>query len=320
MSAVVLGLVEAGGPGWGNPITVASFAAGAVLLAAFVWDERRAQEPILPLRLLANPTRSGANLARGLVYAGMYGSFFFLSQFLQDVQGYSPLAVGVGFLPIPASVFLASQLASKVLVRRVPPRALMLSGAGLATASLVLSSQLHAGASYLQVLLNLVLLGVGIGVSLVSLTSASLTGVDPKDAGAASGLVNVVQQLGAALGLAVLVTVFGEVTGHGQLASAIGSAASSHADAVLVHGLDVAFAVGAGFALLAMAIVALFIKPAPQLAAGLRPTPQARLEEEEPELDLSELEEALGMEEAAEPAIVGQVAEAFAGSASQANA
>ncbi len=106
------------------------------LLAAFVHNERRAEEPILPLRLLAHSTRSAANLARGLVYAGMYGMFFFLSQFLQDVQGYSPLIAGVAFLPMPASVFLASQLTSRVLVRRVPPKALMLSGIGLSTLSL----------------------------------------------------------------------------------------------------------------------------------------------------------------------------------------
>ena len=231
------------------------------LLAAFVWNERRAEEPILPLRLLANSNRSGANLARGLVYAGMYGTFFFLSQFLQDVQGHSPLIVGVGFLPIPASVFLGSQLTSKYLVRRVPPKALMMSGIGLSTLSLALSSQLHAGSSYLQVLVNLVLLGAGVGIALVSLTSASLAGVDPMDAGAASGLVNVVQQLGAALGLAVLVTIFGVVTRHAQLSNALGSGAASHADAVLVHGLDIAFAVGAGFAIAAMAIVVLLVHP-----------------------------------------------------------
>ncbi len=99
-----------------------------LLLAAFVQNERRAAEPILPLGLLAHSGRSTANLARGLVYAGMYGMFFFLSQFLQDVQGYSPLRTGVGFLPIPVSVFLASQLTGRVLVRRLPAKVLMLCG------------------------------------------------------------------------------------------------------------------------------------------------------------------------------------------------
>ncbi len=109
--------------------------------------------------------------------------------------------------------------------------------------------------------MNLVLLGAGVGIALVSLTSASLAGVDPMDAGAASGLVNVVQQLGAALGLAVLVTIFGAVTRHAQLSNALGSGAGPHADAVLVHGLDIAFAVGAGFAITAMAMVVLLVHP-----------------------------------------------------------
>jgi EmrB/QacA subfamily drug resistance transporter len=305
MTAIVFGLVEAGSSGWGDPVTVVSFVIGAALLVAFVWDERRAEEPILPLRLLVNPTRSGANLARGLVYAGMYGTFFFLSQFLQEVQGHSPLIVGIGFLPIPASVFLGSQLTSKVLVRRARPRVIMMSGVGLAVLGLLLSTQLHAGSSYLQVVVNLVLLGAGAGIALVSLTSASLAGVAPEDAGAASGLINVVQQLGAALGLAVLVTLFGVLTQHAQFATAVGSVARSSADVVLVHGLDIVFAVGAGFAFLAMAIVALLVKPTSHPAAAPHRVREAWADGQRPELDLAALEAALAMEEAREPAIPG---------------
>src|SRR5438552_10934049 len=90
MSAIVFGLVEAGSAGWSSALTVGSLVAGVILLAMFVATERRAEEPVLPLRLLAHPTRSTANAARGLVYAGMYGMFFFLGQFLQEIQGYSP--------------------------------------------------------------------------------------------------------------------------------------------------------------------------------------------------------------------------------------
>ena len=217
MTGIVLGLVEAGTSGWGNPVTVGSLLVGAALLGLFVHNESRVEEPILPLRLLASGTRTTANVSRGLVYAGMYGMFFFLGQFLQDVQGYTPLRAGLSFLPVPASVFLSSQLASKVLINRVRPKTLMLGGIATVIVSLVLSSRLHTGASYREVLLSLVLLGVGSGTSLVTLTSASLAGVEPRDAGAASGLVNVIQQVGAALGLAVLVTVFGAVTDQTQL-------------------------------------------------------------------------------------------------------
>jgi MFS family permease len=189
----------------------------------------------------------------------MYGTFFFLSQFLQDVQGYSPLRTGASFLPLPATVFLTSQLASRVLVRHFRPKTLMLLGISSSITGLALSTQLHASSPYLQVVANLVLIGAGTGISLVSLTSASLEGVAPQDAGAASGLVNVVQQLGAAVGVAVLVTVFGDAAGHVQL----GTKASSVGRALVpvVHGLDTTFAAGALFAVIAFAAVALFVRP-----------------------------------------------------------
>src|SRR5262249_39930796 len=125
MTAVVLGLVETGTDGWTGTVTLSSFAAGSVLLAVFVLTERRAAEPTLPLPLLAHSTRTTANGARGLLYGGMYGMFFFLSLFLQDVQHYSPLRTGLAFLPVPGAVFLASQLTSRVLTGRLPQKALM---------------------------------------------------------------------------------------------------------------------------------------------------------------------------------------------------
>jgi EmrB/QacA subfamily drug resistance transporter len=255
MVGIVLGLVEAGSAGWKSPLTLGALMVGALLLGVFIRIERRAEEPILPLRLLADGTRTAANVSRGLVYAGMYGTFFFLGQFLQDMGGYSPLRAGVAFLPIPVSVFLSSQLVSRVLVNRVRPKVLMLSGISMTVVSLLLLSQAHAGASYQRILVSLVLLGLGSGTALVSLTTASLSGVEAGDAGAASGLVNVTQQVGAALGLAVLVTVLGAVAGHSQLARGIAASPS------LVHGLDVTFGVGAMFGLLALVMVAMLVRP-----------------------------------------------------------
>ena len=175
-------------------------------------SRRRAPEPILPLRILADRTRASANVARGLGYAGMYGMIFFLTQFLQDIQGHSSLITGIGFLPTPVSVFLSSQLTSRVLVNRLPAKVLMIIGSTCSALGLLLATQLHAGTPYPQVLASLILIGTGMGISFVSLTTAGLAGVAPSDAGAASGLINVMQQLGAALGLAVLVTVFDTVT------------------------------------------------------------------------------------------------------------
>ena len=269
MTAVVFGLVEAGSKGWAAPITYGPLIVGAALLLLFVQIEKRAPEPILPLRILADRTRASANVARGLGYAGMYGMLFFLTQFLQDIQGHSSLITGIGFLPAPTSVFLGSQLTSRVLINRFPAKVVMLMGLSAAALGLVLCTQFHANTPYVEVLASLILLGGGMGVSFVSLTSAGLAGVAPADAGAASGLVNVMQQLGAALGLAVLVTVFDTVTPSAR-SGGLSTAASAGpvARAALVHGIDVTMAAGAGFALLALAIVAIFVRtPARAMAA-----------------------------------------------------
>jgi len=260
MSGVVLGLVEAGADGWTAPVTVGSFALGVGLLAVFVRTERRAEEPILPLRLLANTTRSTANAARGLVYAGMSGMFFFLSLFLQELQGYSPLRAGVAFLPVPFSVFLSSQLASRVLLRRLPQKAVTLGGIALLAFGLLVATGVTASTPYAEIVVSLVLLGAGAGTSFVSLMSASLAEVAPADAGAAAGLVNVSQQVGAALGLAVLVTAFGSVTGHAQIGRRVPADAAVRAEAVLVHGLHDVFQLAVLFAVVAFSAVALLVR------------------------------------------------------------
>jgi len=271
MTAVVLGLVEAGSDGWSAPITIGSLVTGATLIATFVKVEATASEPILPLRVLADHTRAAANGARGLGYAGMYGMVFFLTQFLQDVQHHSALITGLGFLPTPMAVFLSSQLTSRVLVKRVPPKLLMLAGSALSAAGLLLLTQLQPDTSYGQVLVSLILIGVGMGLSFVSLTTAALTGVEPADAGAASGVINVAQQLGAALGLAVLVTVFDSVASFSR-GSGLTEAAASSVRAGLTHGLDITFGVGAALALAALFVVAAFVRspaPEPELASDL---------------------------------------------------
>lgn len=264
LTGVVFGLVEAGTDGFGRLLTIGPLAIGVALLGAFLRIEARAEEPILPLRLFAHRSRTTANVARGLLTAGMYAMFFFLSQYLQDLQGYSPLRAGLAFLPVPIAVFSSSQVVSRVLAQRIPAKTLMLSGIGLVTTALVLATQIHAGVAYPEVLLMLVLLGVGSGTAFVSLTSAALVDVEPRDSGAASGLINVMQQIGVALGLAVLVSVFGVVTHHAQP----GIAGTSSAG--LVHGFDEVFAVAAVFGVLALGLVVAAIPPTPRRAIAAR--------------------------------------------------
>jgi EmrB/QacA subfamily drug resistance transporter len=271
MTGIVFGLVEAGTNGWNSLRTITSLIVGMALLGLFVHNESRVVEPILPLRLLVHATRSAANVARGLLYAGMYGMFFFLSQFFQDVQRFSPLVAGIAFLPMPASVFLSSQLTGRILIRRLPQKNVMMIGAGVVTTGLLLATRIQPSTSYAQIVISMVLIGAGMGVSFVSLTSASLAEVAPEDAGAASGLVNVSQQLGGALGLAVLVTVFDAVTNHAQLGTRQVTSAGpiTHANAVLVHGLDDVFALGALFSLAALAMVAFGVRSPRQSAQEL---------------------------------------------------
>ena len=256
VSALVFGLVETGTRGWTAPVTVVAFAAGLGLLVAFVVAERRADEPVLPLRLLTSVTRSTANGARALIYAGMYGLFYFLSLYFQEVQHLTPIAAGLAFVPMPVSVFVASQVTSRVVIPRFGARSAMIGGAALATTGLLAALPIEPGTPYGRLVLSLVLVGLGSGTAFVSLTSASLDGVDPGDAGAASGLVNVSQQLGAALGLAVLVSVFEAVIPHGGT----GTLAADD----VVRGLRTVFSLGAAFTLAGLVAVVVGIRrPAP---------------------------------------------------------
>jgi len=257
MAALVYGFVQAATLGWGTTQTVAAFVAGGVLLATFVLVERRAPSPITPLRLFTSRNRSTAYLARLLLVAGMFGMFFFLTQFLQDVLGYSPLVTGLGFLPLTIALFAASQTSAR-LAGRVSGRTLMLVGFTLSGLGMAWVSRLTLGSGYLAVLGPLLLVGVGNGTAFVPLTALSLSGVEHRDAGAASGLVNVTQQVGGALGLAVLVTVFGTAS-RGSLAHA-GAVTPATVRAAFVHGADRAFQASALFLLATLVLVAVSVR------------------------------------------------------------
>jgi predicted MFS family arabinose efflux permease len=268
MGSLVYGLVRAATDGWSDPLTIGALVAGLALLAVFVLVELRATEPITPLRLFGNASRNAANAARMLVFAGMFGMFFFLTQYTQNVLGYSPLRAGFAFLPIPLTVFLSSQLASRVLVNRVNQKALMLIGVGLSTLGLALASQLSVHSSYLAILASLLLFGAGNGLSFVTLTAASLAGVAGADAGAASGLVNVTQQLGGTVGVAVLVTVFGSAAKHAASHPAAGLSQLAQANHAFVYAADRAFAAATLFLVAAFVLVAVTIRtPRPMLIA-----------------------------------------------------
>jgi len=267
VGALVYGFVRAASSGWSDTVTVSAFVLGVVLLVAFVRTELRAEQPITPLRLLTNASRSGANVARGLLFAGMFGMFFFLTQFLQDVLGYSPLQAGFAFLPVPLTVFASSQLASRVLISRFSSKALTLIGISLSATGLLLATQLSAGSSYPQILASLVLFGAGNGLSFVTLTTVALAGVAPQDAGAASGLVNVTQQLGGTLGVAVLVTVFGSASKYAASHPVPGANPLAQLNHVFVYGADHPFVAATLFLVAAIVLVAVVVRSPKPTAA-----------------------------------------------------
>lgn len=228
VSGLVYGFVHAASDGWGDPVTLVSLALGVGLLAAFVAVERPAEEPITPLSLFASRVRSGALLARAFLIAGAMGAFFFLTQYLQDVLHLSPIRAGLAFLPLTAMLFVASQAASRDLVERFGERVVLIAGSSLTLLSLAWLTRLDAGSGYADVLLSLVVLGLGNGLAFVPLTTSALHDVRPHEAGAAAGLVNVAQQLGSALGLAGLVTVSGHAARSVHLAPGLDAVARAH--------------------------------------------------------------------------------------------
>ena len=248
MTALVYGLVRSTSAGWSDPVTIAALATGVILLAFLVFNESRAKQPIMPLRLFASSERAGAYSARVLYLGAMMGFWFFTTQFMQGVLGFSPFVAGAAFLPTTLPNFAAA-MAVPVLTRKLG-NARLLAGSLLFTLiGMAWLSRVSADSAYLTgVALPMILIGIGQGGALAPLTSAGVAGVAPEDAGAASGVVNVAHQLGGSLGLAVLVVVF-----------AAANAAALNGHELLAHRIAAALTVGTLMLALALALVIVLI-------------------------------------------------------------
>jgi EmrB/QacA subfamily drug resistance transporter len=256
ITALVYGIVRSATATWSDALTVGSLATGAVLLALFVLVERSATQPIMPPRLFASRERSGAYACRALFLGAMVGFWFFSTQYLQVVYGYSPLQAGIAFLPMTVANF-AVAIAVPRLTRRFGNGLLLAAGLAVTLAGMLWLSRLSSDAPYLTaVALPMVLIGIGQGGALAPLTAAGIAGVAHDDAGAAAGLVNVAHQLGGSLGLGILVTVF----------ASAGSAGLAP-NAELAQRVGTALAVGSGFLALALVLaVVLIVRPARAVA------------------------------------------------------
>ncbi|MFI8521424.1 MFS transporter [Streptomyces sp. NPDC085481] len=211
--SLVYGFTRAESNGWSDPTTIGLFVASVVLLGAFALTESRVKSPLLPLRVVTDRNRGGVYLSLGLAVIAMFGLFLFLTYYLQVVKGYSPVKTGFAFLPMIAGMITGSTQIGTRLMTRVPPRYLMGPGFLTAAVGMLLLTQLEIGSSYAGLILPAqLLLGLGMGTAFMPAMSLATHGVDPRDAGVASAMVNTSQQVGGAIGTALLNTIAASAT------------------------------------------------------------------------------------------------------------
>src|SRR5450755_846007 len=276
---------------WGDAQVLASLTAAVVLLVSFVLIERRSSHPLLPMRVLADRNRTGSYLIMLCIATGLFGLFFFLTLFIQTVLGYSAIRSGIAYLPFAVGVVIASALASP-LVARIGPRPLILAGAAMVAGGMFWFSRLTEHAGYASQLLGPQLVSAfGLALVFVPLTLVALHNVAEQDSGVAASLLNAAQQVGGAIGLALLGTVAWTTVADGirtQVAHAAAAAAkagrplpkpgipppASIYDHALTVGFSRGFVVAAGIGLLALLIGIVTIRVRRQELAGAVPEPQ----------------------------------------------
>jgi EmrB/QacA subfamily drug resistance transporter len=237
--ALVYGFSHAETTSWGNSLTVAMLASSAVLLTSFIVIQGRSKNPLLPLRIVLDRGRGGAYLAMGLAGAGMFGVFLFLTFYLQNTLGFSPIQSGLAFLPMSAAIITTATTATTRLVPKLGPKPLVITGMTMAAGAMLFFAQLDVNSTYFaHIFPGLVVLGVGLGLIFSPAFSGATVGVAHSDAGVASAMVNTSQQVGGSVGTALLSTLAG---------SAVSSYASDHGatqaamNAAAVHGYTTAF-------------------------------------------------------------------------------
>ncbi|WP_079060517.1 MFS transporter [Streptomyces bungoensis] len=270
MASLVYGFIRAAEDGWRDGLTLGSFGAAVVLLLAFILTELRVKEPITPLKMFADRNRSGTYAIMLYLAAAMFGMFFYIVLFVQNVLGYSPIKAGLAFLPVTVAIAVGAGLSQRFLPT-LGPKPFMVAGSTLVAIGLVWQTFISPDSSYLGGVLGpMLVFGFGMGLNFVTVTVTAVSGVPQHEAGAASGLLNATQQVGGSLGLSILTTVFGSAStdeAKKQLPKFLAGGnpeqkaqfVKTHqlpapwANEVLAHGISAAFvpaAAMAGFALL----------------------------------------------------------------------
>ena len=256
LSILVYALVDATDAGWGSAQTIGLLSLSALLHAAFVAIELRSRAPLVPFRIFRLRTLTGANVVGLLVGASLFSMFFFISLYMQQVLGFSAIKSGFSYLPLALTIIVSAGVASQ-LVTRIGFKPVLVAGMGFIAAGLLWFSQVSTeGGFTTDVLGPSLLAAVGLGFSFVPVTIAAVSGVEEREAGLASGLINTSQQIGGALGLAVLATIANSRT-EDALAEGGGAGALP---AALTEGFQAAFLGGACFALLGILLALVLIR------------------------------------------------------------
>ncbi|MFE2584916.1 MFS transporter [Streptomyces sp. NPDC059378] len=273
--SVVYGFSEANPRGWTDPLVLALFAVGVVLLAAFVWWQTRAPVPLLPLHIVRDRNRAGCFLTMALAVIGMFGLFLFMTYYLQVILGYSPVRTGLAFLPLTAAIIVGSTQISARLLPRVAPRMLMVPGMVLAASGMLVLTRMTVDSSYpTEILPALVLMGLGMGLTFMPVFSTATAGVAPRDAGVTSATVNTSQQVGGSIGTALLNTI-ATTSGAAYITAHLRNPAQK--DLIvregIVHGYTVAIWWAAGIMLLAGLVAGLMVTAKPPAREIPAPAP-----------------------------------------------
>jgi EmrB/QacA subfamily drug resistance transporter len=259
LSVLVYALVDANDAGWGSAQTIGLLALSAALIAAFVVIESRSRAPLVPFRIFRIRTLTGANVVGLLVGGSLFAMFFFITLYMQQVLGYSPIHAGLSYLPLALTIIASAGIASQ-LVTRVGFKPVLATGMALIAIALAWFSQVSVDGGFLTDILGpSVVAAAGLGFAFVTTTIAAVSGVREHEAGLASGLINTSQQIGGALGLAVLSTVATSRTD--DVLSQAGGGPSQLTNA-LNEGFQSAFLAGSGIALLGLVLTLVLIRGA----------------------------------------------------------
>ena len=272
MFCLVYGFSNAATHNWHAPSTYGFLAAGVALLAAFAFWQFRAASPLLPPRVVLDRNRGGAYLSMFIASAGMFATFLFLTYYLQQTLGYSPVVTGFAFLPIAGGIAVAANLSTIVLMPRVGPKPLVATGMLVGAGAMVWFAQLGTHTAYATGILGpIIMTGAGLGMVIAPSINTGTFGVAPQDAGVASATVTVGQQLGASVGTSLLNTIFASavtayITANIASARLIGRPALIALG--LAHGYDTAFWWTAGILTGGAILAAILFRPGPLVSQG----------------------------------------------------